>query len=167
MTQEQMLEQIVKQVMASMPGSASGSPASGASVTKDDYPIGDKRPDLIKSATGVAYSELSLDKLLSGELNAEDMRIRPETLELQAQVAESVNRGAFAINLRRAAELISVPDARLLEIYNALRPYKSTRDELLAIAAELENQYQAPISASLVKEAAEVYYDRKRSKEFR
>lgn len=164
MTQEQMLEQIVKQVMSSMGTMAA--PAASGTVTKADYPIGDKRPELIFSATGKAYKDLTLDKLLAGELSPEDLRIRPETLELQAQVAESVKRDAFARNLRRAAELIAVPDARLLEIYNALRPYKSTKDELLAIGNELENKYNAPISASLVKEAAEVYYARKRSKEF-
>jgi propanediol dehydratase small subunit len=165
MTQEQMLEQIVKQVMSSMSTAAAPATAAGT-VSKADYPIGDKRPELIFSATGKAYKELTLDKLLAGQLTPEDLRIRPETLELQAQVAESVKRDAFARNLRRAAELIAVPDARLLEIYNALRPYKSTKDELLAIASELKNQYNAPISASLVAEAAEVYYNRKRSKEF-
>ena len=168
MTQEQMLEQIVKQVMSSMGVAGAPEKATGScgSVTEVDYPIGDKRPELIKSATGKAYKELTLDKLLSGELKAEDLRIRPETLELQAQVAESVKRGAFAINLRRAAELITVSDERILEIYNALRPYKSTKEELLAIADELRNEHDAPISASLVAEAAEVYYTRKRSKEF-
>ncbi|MEF9918490.1 MAG: diol dehydratase small subunit [Eubacterium sp.] len=167
MTQEQMLEQIVKQVMASMSSAPAAAPSCGDTVTKEDYPIGDKRPELIISATGKQYKELTLDKLLAGELTAEDLRIRPETLELQAQVADSVKRGAFAGNLRRAAELIAVPDARLLEIYNALRPYKSTKDELIAIAEELKNQYNAPISAALVSEAAVVYYDRKRSKEFK
>jgi propanediol dehydratase small subunit len=166
MTQEQMLEQIVKQVMSSMSAVAAPATCAAGTVTKADYPIGDKKPELIKSATGKALKELTIDKLLSGELKAEDLRIRPETLELQAQVAESVNRDAFARNLRRAAELIAVPDARLLEIYNALRPYKSTKEELLAIADQLKNQYNAPISASLVAEAAEVYYVRKRSKEF-
>jgi propanediol dehydratase small subunit len=166
MTQEQMLEQIVKQVMSSMGVASEKATGSSDQVTKEDYPIGDKRPELIKSATGKAYKELTLDKLLSGELKAEDLRIRPETLELQAQVADSVKRGAFAINLRRAAELITVSDERILEIYNALRPYKSTKEELLAIADELRNEHDAPISASLVTEAAEVYYARKRSKEF-
>ncbi|MBC3803888.1 diol dehydratase small subunit [Acetobacterium fimetarium] len=166
MTQEQMLEQIVKQVMSSMGTAAAPATCATGTVSKADYPIGDKRPELIHSVSGKALKELTLDKLLSGELKPEDLRISPETLELQAQVAESVKRGAFALNLRRAAELIAVPDARLLEIYNALRPYKSTKDELLAIAAELKNQYNAPISASLVAEAAEVYYARKRSKEF-
>lgn len=166
MTQEQMLEQIVKQVMSSMGGAVSAPAGSAGTVTAADYPIGDKKPELIKSATGKALTELTLDKLLAGELKPEDLRIRPETLELQAQVAESVKRGAFALNLRRAAELIAVSDERLLEIYNALRPYKSTKEELVAIADELKNKYNAPISASLVAEAAEVYYARKRSKEF-
>jgi propanediol dehydratase small subunit len=167
MTQEQMLEQIVKQVMSSMSSAAPAAACGGCTVTAADYPIGDKRPELIVSATGKAYKDLTLDKLLAGELKAEDLRIRPETLELQAQVAESVNRGAFAGNLRRAAELIAVPDARLLEIYNALRPYRSTKDEILAIADELKNKYNAPIAASLVAEAGEVCYARKRTKEFR
>ena len=35
---------------------------------------------------------------------------------------------------KRQAELIAVPDDRLLEIYNALRPYRSTKQELLDIA---------------------------------
>lgn len=169
MTQEQMLEQIVKQVMASM--SSSDAPAAeapkGAQVTDADYPLGDKRPDLIVSATGVPLKDVTLAKVLDGTLKAEDLRINPATLELQAQVADSVGRDAFGINLRRAAELIAVPDARLLEIYNALRPYRSTKDELLAIADELENKYSAKVSAQLVKEAAAIGYKRKRTKEFK
>ena len=93
------------------------------------------------------------------------MRIAPETLEMQAQVAESVGRDAFAGNLRRAAELIAVPDERLLDIYNALRPYRSTKQELLDIAAELEG-YKCAIAAGLVREAAEVYEKRGRLKKF-
>ncbi len=38
------------------------------------------------------------------------------------------------MNFERAAELTAVPDDRILEIYNALRPYRSTKEELLAIA---------------------------------
>lgn len=171
MTQEQMLEQIVKQVMASMsgdaPAAAAPAAAGGATVTEADYPIGDKRPELIVSATGIPYKELTLEKLLAGELKPEDLRINPHTLELQAQVADSVHRDAFGRNLRRAAELIAVPDARLLEIYNALRPYRSTKEELDAIADELKNKYNAPVSASLVAEAAEVGYNRKRTREFK
>ena len=94
------------------------------------------------------------------------MRISPETLEMQAQVAESVNREAFAGNLRRAAELIAVPDDRLLEIYNALRPYRSSKQELIDIANELDQKYGAKTAAALVREAADVYDQRGRLKKF-
>ncbi len=170
MTQEQMLEQIVKQVLASMNNQPAGQPEAVAvegQVTSADYPIADKKPELIKTQTGVNFKDLSYDKVINGQLKAEDMRIRPETLELQAQVADSVGRTAFGSNLRRAAELIAVPDERLLEIYNALRPYKSTKDELEAIAIELEDKYNAPNSAKLVREAADIGYKRKRTKEFK
>ena len=168
MTQEQMLEQIVKQVMASMSsGTAAAAPAGDAKVTDADYPLGEKRPELITSATGIPLKELTLEKVLDGTLKAEDLRINPKTLELQAQVADSVGRDAFGINLRRAAELIAVPDARVLEIYNALRPYRSTKEELEAIADELETKYNAKVSAQLVREAAYIGYKRKRTKEFK
>ncbi len=90
------------------------------------------------------------------------MRITPETLRLQAQIADGVGRNQFAGNLRRAAELTAIPDNRVLEIYNALRPYRSTKPELLAIADELEQQYNAKINADFVREAAGVYERRNR-----
>ena len=121
---------------------------------------------LFRSPTGKPFSSLSYEKVLSGELTSDDMRIAPETLEYQAQVAESVNREAFAGNLRRAAELIAVPDERLLEIYNALRPYRSTKQELVDIANELDGKYGAKTAAALVREAAEVYEKRDRLKKF-
>ena len=69
-------------------------------------------------------------------------------------------------NLRRAAELIAVPDDRLLEIYNALRPYRSSKQELIDIANELDQKYGAKTAAALVREAADVYDQRGRLKKF-
>ena len=99
---------------------------------------------------------------MAGEIKPEDIRISKETLEMQAQIAEEMNRYAIARNFRRAGELISVPDERVLEMYNALRPYRSTKEELLAIADELENKYDAKVNAEFVREAAQVYEDRKK-----
>ena len=166
MDQELLMKQIVEQVMAAMSGKAApvAAPKKGC-VTAADYPLGVKMPEAIKTPTGKPYASLSYEKVISGELTSDDMRIAPETLEMQAQVAESVGREAFAGNLRRAAELIAVPDERLLEIYNALRPYRSTKQELLDIAAELEG-YKAVVAAGLVREAAEVYEKRGRLKKF-
>lgn len=166
MDQELLMKQIVEKVMAAM-NSTSPAPVSettkAGTVTANDYPLAEKIPDKIKTPTGKDFESLKYQDLIDGKLTPEDMLIAPETLEMQAQVAESVGREAFASNLRRAAELIAVPDERLLEIYNALRPYRSTKQELLDIAAELDG-YKALASATLVREAADVYEKRGRLK---
>ena len=130
--------------------------------TKDDYPLSKKKADVVKSATGKKLDEFTMENVMNGTVGAADCRIAPETLEMQAQVAESVNRHSFARNLRRASELIAVPDTRILEIYNALRPYRSTKEELFAIADELETKYHASINAQFIREAAELYEKRDR-----
>jgi propanediol dehydratase small subunit len=112
----------------------------------------------------LALNEITLEKVIAGQLTFDDVKIRPETLEYQAQIAESAGRYHLAGNLRRATEITRIPDARVLEIYNALRPYRSTKQELLDIAAELENKYQAKICASFVREACAVYEKRNRIK---
>lgn len=163
---QELLEKMVKEVMASLAGNNSVnnevSPKNTNRVNRQDYPLSIKRADLVKSATGKKLEDITIENVMSGKIGAEDCRIAPETLEMQAQIAESVGRHSFARNLRRAAELIAVPDTRVLEIYNALRPYRSTKAELLAIADELANKYNAKVNAQLVKEAAELYEKRDR-----
>lgn len=127
---------------------------------KTDYPLATKRPEWVKTPTGKDLKEITLDKVLNGEVKPEDVRISPETLEMQAKIAEVDNRHAIARNLRRASELIAIPDERILEIYNALRPFRSTKEELLDIAKELENEYSAKVNAEFVREAAKVYEKR-------
>lgn len=131
-------------------------------MTAKDYPLTSKRQGEIKTPTGKKLEDITLDKVLNGEINADDIRISPETLEMQAQIAESMNRDAIARNFRRAAELIKVPDDRILEMYNALRPYRSTKKELFEMADELEHKYDAKVNADFVREAAGVYEDRKK-----
>ena len=154
---QELLERMVKEVIASLAGNNNTN-----KVNRQDYPLSVKRKDLVKSATGKKLEDITIENVMNGKIGAEDCRIAPETLELQAQIAESVGRNAFARNLRRAAELIAVPDTRVLEIYNALRPYRSTKVELLAIADELEDKYNAKVNAQLVREAAELYEKRDR-----
>ena len=60
--------------------------------------------------------------------------------------------------------MVIIPDDRVLQIYNALRPFRSTKQELLDIADELESKYNAKINATLVREAAVVYEKRSRLK---
>jgi propanediol dehydratase small subunit len=167
MIDNSVLEQMVKEVMASMAEkesyTAPSKPAVGG-VTEANYPLSEKMADVIESPTGKKISEITIEAVMRGDVTSDDVKIAPETLEMQAQVAESVGRDAFARNLRRAAELIAVPDDRVLEIYNALRPYRSTKAELLAIADELENKYKCTINGAFVREAATLYEERGRLK---
>ena len=88
------------------------------------------------------------------------MRATGETLQLQAQVALAAGRAQLAANLRRAAELTSVPDEVILEVYTALRPHRSTADELESWADRLERDFQAVATAAFVREARVVYEQR-------
>jgi propanediol dehydratase small subunit len=164
----ELIAEAVKRVMGSL-GEGTQKTTGAVGVTgkldaKKDFPLGIKRPDLVRSATGLGLDDITLDKVIAGQLSFDDVRIRPETLEYQAQIAESASRPHIAVNLRRAAEMTQIPDARVLEIYNAMRPYRSTKQELLDIASELETNYQARICAAFVREAAEVYEKRGRIK---
>lgn len=166
MDQELMMKQIVEQVMRAMNNAPAGAAsAPEGTMTAANYPLSEKAADKVKSPSGRSLADMKYEQMLNGGLTAEDMRISPETLEMQAQVAESVGREAFAGNMRRAAELIAVPDDRLLEIYNALRPYRSTKAELYAIADELKNLYNCQAAYELVREAADVYEQRGRLKQ--
>jgi len=100
--------------------------------------------------------DLTLDAIRSGDVGIDDVRIDPSTLEHQAQVAESHANPQLAANFRRAAELAVLPDDRVLAIYEALRPRRSTRQDLEDIAADLDSLH-APLNAALVREAARVY----------
>lgn len=163
-----LIAQIVKEVLAGMPQQeAAAAPAEGAEehkYTAEDYPLYKKHPDNIRSNTGKKLSEITLQAVVDGKIEAADVRISPDTLAKHAQIAESIGRPQLAENFRRARELIAVPDARILEIYNALRPFRSTKTELLAIADELQTKYNAVICAGLIREAADVYEKRNRLK---
>lgn len=131
-------------------------------VTSKEYPLATKIPEKIQTPTGKKLTDITLESVMSEEIKPEDIRISKDTLEMQAQIAESMDRVAIARNFRRAGELINIPDDRVLEIYNALRPYRSSKEELFAIADELEEKYDATVNAAFIREAAEVYEARKK-----
>ena len=101
-------------------------------------------------------TEITLEAAVNGDLSPADLRIHPETLRHQADVAEEHGNPQLGENLRRAAELTAVPDDEVLEVYEALRPGRSTLAELEATADRLEAA-DAPLCAALVREAAAVY----------
>ena len=111
---------------------------------------------MTRAFSGRDALELTLDRLAREELGTDDVRIHPETLEHQAQVAERHANPQLAANLRRAAELALVPEDEVMALYEALRPHRSSAEELEALAVTLDG-YPAPRCAALVREAAEVY----------
>lgn len=125
-----------------------------------DFPLAERRPDLVRTPRGKPLAALTLEAVLAGEVTTEDVRISPQTLELQAQVAEAAGRVPLANSLRRAAELTALPDAEIMAIYEALRPRRETKDGLFALAERLDTVYHAPRNAALVREAAAVYEQR-------
>lgn len=130
---------------------------------KKDYPLADKRPELILTPTGKKIDEITMDQVLEGNVKIEDCRISDQTLEYQAQIAESAGNRQMAANLRRAAELTAFSDERVLEIYGALRPFRSSKEDLLKIADELDAK-GAVLNAAFVRQAAEVYEKRRKLK---
>lgn len=164
MLDQNKLEAMIREIMLNINEAPAAAKSTGGKLSAADYPLGSKRADLVRSNTGKSLDEITLEGVMNGSVKSADCSIAPQTLEYQAQVAESVGRDAFARNLRRASELIAVPDERVLEIYNALRPYRSTKQEMLDIADELENKYNAKINAAFVREAAQLYDKRGRVK---
>jgi propanediol dehydratase small subunit len=121
-----------------------------------DYPLGSRRPDLVRTPGGIGLDELELH---GAGVESAELRATPQTLRLQAYVARAAGRPQLADNLLRAAELAPLPDETILEIYSALRPRRSSAAELAAWAERLDG-WDAPVTAAFVREAAIVYADR-------
>lgn len=120
-----------------------------------EYPLSEKSPERLRTPSGRKFDDITLDAVLAGEVGMADLRVTSEALELQAQVAESAGRPQLAENLRRAAELVEVPEETILEIYRALRPGRSNPGALHALADDLIARFNARRCAALIREAAE------------
>jgi propanediol dehydratase small subunit len=114
---------------------------------------------MTRAFSGRGLDEITVAAVLAGDVGQDDIRIHPDTLRHQADVAEGHGNPQLAANLRRAAELTALGDGELLEVYEALRPRRSTRGELEALAARLD-ALPAPACASFVREALAAYAER-------
>ena len=121
-----------------------------------DYPLGTRRPDLVTTPSGLPLDGVTLAGARAGSLAPDDTRATAATLALQAEVARAAGRVQLAEGIERAAELTRVPDDELLAIYTALRPGRSSADDLEAWVQRLE-KLGAVHNAAFVREAAEAY----------
>lgn len=126
-----------------------------------DYPLAERRPDLVRGKRGKALDEITLEAVLKGEVGLEDLVITGTALRQQAEIARSSGRATLAQNFERAAELVDVPQDVIMRVYELLRPGRAdSKKQLLEAAAELRSVHGAPTMAAFVEEAASVYEQR-------
>ncbi|HNB25496.1 MAG TPA: diol dehydratase small subunit [Alphaproteobacteria bacterium] len=131
---------------------------SGKKLGRADYPLAEKRPDLVRTRGGKTLDDLTLAAIEAGEVSLEDLRITPQALRQQAEIATAAGRPTLGRNFDRAAELIDVPQDVILGIYELLRPGRAKgKSDLLDAARLLRDTYKAHKMAAFVEEAAEVY----------
>ncbi len=127
----------------------------------DLYPLSQKSPERAVSASGMPLEQLTLEAVMSGEVGAGDIRISADVLRLQAGIAREAGRDRLALNLERAAELVSVPQDIILETYEMMRPGRISDPKVLSGRAEmLRRDYGAHGIAALIDEAVAVYVRR-------
>lgn len=126
----------------------------GSESAAQNYPLSRNYHKRLRTPSGIPFDEITLQAVLDGRIQMDDLRVTAEALELQARVAEACARPQLAENFRRAAELVDVPEEKLLEIYRALRPGRATKAGLLELADQLETRWHAKRCASFVRDAA-------------
>ena len=124
------------------------------------YPLGELEKERITSKTGKKLTDITLDEVMKNHISPDDIKISKEILRAQGQVAKEHGNAPMEKNFERAAELVDVPDDVILKMYDKLRPNRSTKLELVMMAQELLEKYNAKNCAKLVMEAAEVYEKR-------
>ena len=124
------------------------------------YPLGENEKERITSKTGKKLTDITLDEVMKNHVSSDDIKISKEMLKAQGQVAKEAGNDPMEKNFERAAELVDVPDDVILKMYDKLRPNRSTKLELVMMAQELLEKYNARNCAKLVMEAAEIYEKR-------
>lgn len=130
-------------------------------LTIADYPLAETRPGEVKGKRGQALAELTLDAVTSGSVTMEDLRITPQALRNQAEIARAAGRPTLAQNFERGAELVDVPQDVIMSVYELLRPGRATsKQQLLDAARNMRETYKADRIAAFIEEAASTYESR-------
>jgi propanediol dehydratase small subunit len=117
------------------------------------YPLYREARERITLPSGRPIEDFSVESLEAGRLGPQDLGIHEETLRAQAAIAEQAGFAPLARNLERAAELTRVPADKILDVYEALRR-GAHGAALEALAAEVEEDYGAVLTAAFIREAA-------------
>ena len=127
-------------------------------LTIEDYPLSERCPEVIRGQRGKRLDEVTLESLMKGEVQMEDLRITKEALLFQAEIARAAGRVTLAQNFERASELVDIPQEYIMQVYELLRPGRAkTKRELFEAAHTLRSVYGASRMAAFLEEAGEVY----------
>ena len=128
---------------------------------RSDYPLAETQPGEVRGPRGLSLEDITLERVLDGSVTMEDLRITPEALIAQGEIARDAGRPTLAQNFARAAELVNVPQDVIMQVYELLRPGRArSRQELLEAARMLKEQYGASRIAAFIEEAADTYEER-------
>lgn len=130
-------------------------------LTIKDYPLAENRPETVRGKGGKSIGQITLQAVLSGDVTMADLQITPQALRDQAEIAADAGRQTLALNFRRGAELVEVPQDLIMSTYELLRPGRAQRKQDLLDRAELlREQYNADGIADFIVEAADIYEKR-------
>lgn len=130
-------------------------------LTTDHYPLAEKSPERVDGNRGKSLDALTLQAVLAGDIEMEDLCITPNALLQQAEIARAAGRAALARNFERAAEMTRIPQETVMEIYELLRPGRTRSTKNLHDTAQrLRSEFDAPLLARLLEEAASTYEKR-------
>ena len=128
------------------------------------YPLMENTKEDILTYSGKGLESITFESIAEGKTIADDCRISRSSLLAQAEIAEQSGNKHLAENFIRAAEMVDLPNERIIEIYNMLRPYRSTEQELESIIQELRDDYHAVKTADFIGNAKNILKERKRLK---
>ncbi len=129
--------------------------------TKADYPLAETQPEAVIGQRGKPLAAITLGAVLSGDVTMEDLRITPQALNAQAEIARDAGRPTLALNFERAAELVDVPQDVIMAAYELLRPGRATsKQQLLECARKFRDEHKAARMADFIEEAAQTYEER-------
>ena len=128
---------------------------------RTDYPLAETQPAQVRGPRGLSLEDITLERVMDGSVTMEDLRITPEALIAQGEIARDAGRPTLAENFTRAAELVNVPQDVIMQVYELLRPGRArSKQELLEAARMLKEQYGASRIATFIEEAADTYEQR-------
>jgi glycerol dehydratase small subunit/propanediol dehydratase small subunit len=129
--------------------------------SRADYPLAETQPAQVRGPRGLSLEDITLERVLDGSVTMEDLRITPDALIAQGEIARDAGRPTLARNFARAAELVNVPQDVIMQVYELLRPGRArSRQQLLEAARMLKEQYGATRIAAFIEEAADTYEER-------